>query len=197
VLVAHPALPANNVRQLVELARAKPNSLAYSSAGVGGINHFGGALFASVTNVQLTHVPHKGGAPALLDVIAGQVQLMFGSMPLTLSQIRAGKVKALGVTSTKRSPLLPDVPPIAEAGAPGYEIRAWWGLIAPAGVPALIVSRLNSEIVAILKEPESAQRLEAEGAEPLPTSSADFERVIANELVKWARVARESNIRAE
>jgi tripartite-type tricarboxylate transporter receptor subunit TctC len=127
----------------------------------------------------------------------GQVQLMFGSMPLTLNQIRAGKVKALGVTSLRRSVLLPEVPPIAESGAPGYEVRAWWGLIAPAGVSAPIVARLNSEIGAILKDPESAQRLEAEGAEPLPTSSSEFATVIASELVKWARVARESNIRAE
>jgi tripartite-type tricarboxylate transporter receptor subunit TctC len=122
---------------------------------------------------------------------------MFGSMPLTLAQIRAGKVKALGVTSAKRSPLLPDVPAIAEAGVPGYEIQTWWGILAPAAVPASIVTKLNTEITAVIRQPDSAQRLEAEGAEALPMSSAEFGRLIIAELDKWARVAREANIRAE
>jgi len=197
VLVASPSFSASSVKQLIEFAKAKPKAVTYASAGTGGINHFGGALFAHVAHVQMTHVPYKGGAPALTDVIAGQVQLMFGSMPLTLAQIRAGKVKALGVTSAKRSPLLPDVPAIAEAGAPGYEIQTWWGILAPARVPASVVTKLNSEITGIIKQPDSAQRLEAEGAEALPMSSTQFGRLIVAELDKWARVAREANIRAE
>ncbi|MEN3354770.1 MAG: hypothetical protein V7640_2928 [Betaproteobacteria bacterium] len=197
VLVANTAFSASSVKQLIELAKSKPKAVTYASAGTGGINHFGGALFAHVANIQMTHVPYKGGAPALTDVIAGQVQLMFGSMPLTLTQIRAGKIKALGVTSAKRSPLLPDVPAIAEAGAPGYEIQTWWGILAPAAVPAAIVTRLNTEITGVIRQPDSAQRLEAEGAEALPMSSAAFGRLIIAELDKWARVAREANIRAE
>ncbi|HEY0337849.1 MAG TPA: tripartite tricarboxylate transporter substrate binding protein [Burkholderiales bacterium] len=197
VLVTNASFSASSVRQLIEVAKAKPKALTYASAGTGGINHFGGALFAHVTGIQMTHVPYKGGAPALTDVIAGQVQLMFGSMPLTLAQIRAGKVKALGVTSAKRSPLLPDLPAIAEAGAPGYEIQTWWGILAPAAVPASIVTKLNTEITAVIRQPDSAQRLEAEGAEALPMSSAEFGRLIIAELDKWARVAREANIRAE
>jgi tripartite-type tricarboxylate transporter receptor subunit TctC len=197
VLVTNASFSASSVRQLIEVAKAKPKALTYASAGTGGINHFGGALFAHVTGIQMTHVPYKGGAPALTDVIAGQVQLMFGSMPLTLAQIRAGKVKALGVTSAKRSPLLPDVPAIGEAGAPGYEIQTWWGILAPAAVPASIVTKLNTEITAVIRQPDSAQRLEAEGAEALPMSSAEFGRLIIAELDKWARVAREANIRAE
>ncbi len=197
VLVAHPSFPANNAKGLVDLAAAKPNTLTYASAGTGGINHFGGALFARMTGVQLVHVPYKGGAPALTDVMGGQVQLMWGTMPLTLRQVRAGKIKALGVTSAKRAPLLPDVPTVAESGAPGYEISTWWGILAPAGVPSAVVAKLNAEIGAILKEPESAQRLEGEGAEPWPLSTNAFARVIAAELEKWGRVARESNIRAE
>jgi tripartite-type tricarboxylate transporter receptor subunit TctC len=197
VLVTNASFSASSVKQLIEVAKAKPKALTYASAGTGGINHFGGALFAHVTGIQMTHVPYKGGAPALTDVIAGQVQLMFGSMPLTLAQIRAGKVKALGVTSAKRSPLLPDVPAIAEAGAPGYEIQTWWGILAPAAVPASIVTKLNTEITAVIRQPDSAQRLEAEGAEALPMSSAEFRRLIIAELDKWARVAREANIRAE
>ncbi len=197
VLVSHPSYAAANAKGLIELANAKPGTITYSSAGTGGINHFAGALFARVAGVQLVHVPYKGGAPALTDVMAGQVQIMFGSMPLTLNQIRAGKIKALGVTSAKRAPLLPAVPAIAESGAPGYEISTWWGIIAPAGVPPTIVARLNTEIAAILGERDSAQRLESEGAEPWPLSSAAFGRVLAAEIDKWARVAREANIRAE
>lgn len=197
VLVTHPSFVPNSAKELIDLAKAKPNTLTYSSAGTGGINHFGGALFARVAGVQLTHVPHKGGAPALISVMAGQVNLMWASMPLSLNQIRAGKVKALGITSSKRSPLLPNVPPIAESGAPGYEIASWWGMLAPAGVPAPIVSRLNSEIGGILTQPESAQRLAAEGAEPWQLSSAAFAKMINSEIEKWTRVARDANIRAE
>jgi tripartite-type tricarboxylate transporter receptor subunit TctC len=197
VLVTHPSFPAGSVRALIELAKAKPGSITYASAGTGGINHFGGALFARTAGIELTHVPYKGGAPALTDVIGGQVQLMFGSMPLTLRQIRAGKVKALGVTGVKRSAQLPEAPTIAESGLPGYEISTWWGILAPAGAPGAIVKKLNSEISGIVSQPDSVQRLEAEGAAPWPLSSADFGRVIASELVKWQRVARESGIRAE
>ena len=197
VIAASPSLNATSVKSLIEIARAKPNSLNYASAGSGGINHFGGALFAKVAGVQMTHVPYKGGAPALADVIAGQVQLMWGSMPLTLTQVRAGRIKALAVTSAKRSPLLPDVPTIAEAGAPGADISAWWGMLAPAGIPAALLARLNAEIAGILREPETAKRLAAEGAEPWPMSSAEFAKLLASEVEKWTRVARETGIRAE
>ena len=197
VLVVNNALPAASVKALIDLAAAKPKAVSYASAGTGGINHFGGALFSRVTGVQLVHVPYKGGAPALTDVIAGQVQIMFGSMPLTLPQIRSGRVRALGVTGAKRSPVLPNVPTVAEAGAPGYEITTWWGLLAPAGVPGPLLSRLNAEIGAILRQPESAQRLDSEGAEPWPLSTEAFARVIAAEIDKWVRVAREAGIRAE
>ena len=197
VLVAHPSFAANGVRELIDLAKAKPNTLTYSSAGTGGINHFGGALFARTTGVQLIHVPYKGGAPALTDVMGGQIAMMWGTMPLSLTQIRAGKVKALGITSSKRSSLLPAVPTIAESGAPGYEIATWWGILAPAGVPVPIVSKLNSEISGISTQPDSAQRLAAEGAEPWPLSSAAYGKVIQSEIEKWTKVAREAGIRAE
>ena len=197
VLVTNLSVPATNVKGLIELAQAKPNALAFATAGIGGINHFGAALFARSAGVQLTHVPYKGGAPALTDVIAGQVQMMFGTLPLSLPQIRGGKIRALGVTSAKRAPLLPEVPTIAEAGVPGYEITTWWGVLAPAGVPAAIVAKLNGEIGGILAHPESAQRLAAEGAEPWPMTSAAFGRLMLYELEKWARVARVANIRAE
>ena len=197
VLVTHPTFAAIDVKRLIDLATAKPNTLTYSSAGTGGINHFGGALFSRVAKVQMIHVPYKGGAPALTDVMGGQVQLMWGTMPLTLTQIRAGKVKALAVTSTKRSPLLPDAPTIGEAGAPGAEIATWWGILAPTAVPAAIVAKLNNEIAVILLQPESAQRLAAEGAEPWPMTSASYAQLIKTEIEKWTRVAREARIRAD
>jgi tripartite-type tricarboxylate transporter receptor subunit TctC len=197
VLVAHPSFAANGVKELIDLAKSKPNTLTYSSAGTGGINHFGGALFARTTGVQLIHVPYKGGAPALTDVMGGQIHLMWATMPLSLTQIRAGKVKGLGITSTKRSPLLPAVPTIAESGAPGYEVATWWGILAPAGVPEPIVTRLNTEIRGILVQADSAQRLAAEGAEPWPLSSAEYGKVIQSEIEKWTKVARDANIRAE
>ncbi len=197
VLVTQPAFPASSVKTLIELAQAKPNTLTFSSAGTGGINHFGGALFSRVTGVQMIHVPYKGGAPALADVMGGQVQLIWGTMPLTLTQVRAGKVKALAVTSNKRSPLLPETPTIGEAGASGAEISTWWGILAPAAVPGPIITRLNNEIAAILVTPESAQRLAAEGAEPWPMTSAAFSKVMTGEIDKWTRVAREAKIRAE
>ena len=197
VVAASPTFSASSVKGLIEIAKARPNSLNYASAGSGGINHFGGALFAKVAGVQMTHVPYKGGAPALADVMGGQVQLMWGSMPLTLTQVRAGRIKALAVTSMQRSPLLPDVPTIAEAGAPGADISAWWGVLAPAGLPSALLARLNAEIAGILREPETAKRLAAEGAEPWALSSAEFARLMENEVEKWTRIAREAGIRAE
>jgi len=197
VLVVNNAVPATSVKALIDLAAAKPGAINYASAGAGGINHFGGAMFSRLTGTQLVHVPYKGGAPALTDVMGGQVQIMFGSMPLTQPQIRASRVRALAVTGPRRTPRLPDLPTVAEAGVPGYELTTWWGLIAPAGVPSDIIGRLNSEIAAILRHPESAQRLDAEGAEPWVLTSEGFARVISTEIEKWVRIAREANVRAE
>src|SRR5258706_7055279 len=197
VLVAHISYPASSVQDLIDDATVKPNTVTYASVGIGGINHFAGALLARMTGIQLVHVPYKGGVPALTDVIGGQVQLMFGTLPLTLSPVRAGKIKALAVSSAQRTPLLPYVPTIAESGAPGYEMNIWWGVLAPAGVPASIVTKLNTEITGILAQPESTRRLEAGGASPSPMSSAAFARVLASELTKWEYVAREANIKAE
>jgi len=193
-LVASPSFPANNVRELIDLARAKPGTYTYGTAGVGGINHFGAELFARIAGVQLVHVPYKGGAPALTDVMAGQVNLMWGTLPLALRQIKVGKLKAFGVSGNRRSPLMPDVPTIAEAGAPGYEIYTWWGVVAPAGVAPAIQQRLNAELASIVTQPEAAQRLEAEGAEPRPMTPAEFARLMETEVAKWQRVAREANI---
>jgi tripartite-type tricarboxylate transporter receptor subunit TctC len=197
VLVANPAFAPGNTKALIELATAKPNTVTYAISGTGGVNHFAGALFSRMTGTQLINVPYKGGPQALTDLIGGQVQVMFGTAAITLTQVRAGRLKALGVSTVRRSPLLPDIPTIAESGVPGYEMSIWWGVLAPAATPPAIVDKLYAEIVAILKQPESAQRLAAEGAEPSPVPSAAFARLLNAEVAKWQRVAREANIKAD
>jgi tripartite-type tricarboxylate transporter receptor subunit TctC len=197
VLVANPGFPAGSVKALIELARAKPGSITYAISGTGGINHFAGALFARTAGVQLINVPYKGGPQALTDVIAGQVQIMISTLAVAQPHIRSGRLKALGVSTAKRTPLLPDVPTIAEAGLAGYEISIWWGLLAPAGLPAPVVGRLDTEIAGILGEPEAAKRLEADAAAPAPLESARFARVLGSEVERWRRVAREADIKVE
>jgi tripartite-type tricarboxylate transporter receptor subunit TctC len=197
VLVANPAFSAGSVQGLIDLARAKPNTITYAVSGTGGINHFAGALFSRIAGVRLVNVPYKGGPQALTDLMSGQVQVMFGTAAITLSHVKSGRLKALGVSSAKRTLLLPEVPTIAESGAPGYEISIWWGVLAPAGVPAVIVAKLNAEIGQVLGQPESAQRLAADGAVPSPSGSAEFGRMLAAEVEKWQRVAREAGIEGQ
>jgi tripartite-type tricarboxylate transporter receptor subunit TctC len=197
VLVTHPSFPANGVKELIDLARAKPNTITYAVSGTGGINHFAGALFSRTAGIQLMDVPYRGGPQALTELIGGPVQLMFATLAITHRQVKAGKLKALAVSSAKRTPLLPGVPTIAESGVRTYEMNIWWGVLAPFGVPDAIVVKLATEIGGVLREPESAQQLEAQGAEPSPMPSAQFARVLASEVETWRRVARESNIKAE
>ena len=197
MLVVHPSVPARDVKELIALARSKPGALNYAVAGTGGVNHFAAALFGHMAKVEMTVVPYKGGAQALTEVIGGQVELMFGTMALSLRHARAGKVRALGVTADRRSALIPEVPTIAEAGVPGYEISSWWGMVAPAGVPAPIINRLNSEIAAVLKQPELAQRLEPDGAFPASSTSGAFPQRLNAEVEKWKRIARDSDIKME
>jgi tripartite-type tricarboxylate transporter receptor subunit TctC len=196
-LVSNLSFPPKNVKELVELAKAKPGTLTYGTAGNGGINHFATEVFAHAAGIKLIHVPYKGGAPALTDVIAGQINFMFGTLPLTVRQIQAGKIRGYAVSGGKRTPLLPDVPTLAEAGVPGAEVTTWWGIAVPAGTPEAIVSKLNADIGAIVTQPESAQRLENEGAEPRPLTSAAFSKFVASEMEKWARVAREAGIKIQ
>lgn len=196
MLVSLPSFAPKSVKELIELAKSKPEALSYSSAGNGSINHYVGAMFANAVRAPMLHVPHKGGAPAFFAVMGGEVNLMFATLPLSLTQIRAGKVRAFGITALQRSTLVPNVPPIAES-VPGFEAATWWAVTAPAGLPTPILKRLNTEIVAILNQPESAQRLSAEGAAPWPLTSEAFTQVLHSELEKWTRVAREIGIRAE
>jgi tripartite-type tricarboxylate transporter receptor subunit TctC len=197
VLVVNPKLPVHSVKELIALAKAKPGQLNYASAGVGSFQHLGGELFRIMAGIDVVHVPFKGGGPATTDVIAGSTQYSLGSLINLIPHIRAGTLRALGIGGAHRSPLMPDVPTIAEAGVPDYEAANWWGILAPAGTPFAIVRRLHAELTAIIKSDETRKRLDAEGAQALPLSSEAFGRLIAAETVKWARVIKEAGIKPE
>jgi tripartite-type tricarboxylate transporter receptor subunit TctC len=197
LLAVSPTLPVKSVNELIALARAKPGHLHYASSGIGGFNHFGGELFKSMAGVDIVHVPYKGGGPAMIDVMSGQVEVLISTLIQALPHIRNGKLKALGVGGAKRSPTLPDVPTISEAGVAGYDGSIWWGILAPARMPPALVMRLNADIGFVLRDPESARRLAAEAAEPVIASPEAFGRIIATDIAKWGRIARESGIRAQ
>jgi tripartite-type tricarboxylate transporter receptor subunit TctC len=197
VIAVTPSLPVSNIRELIALAKTKAGHVRYASSGIGGFNHFGGELFNMLAGVSLEHVPYKGGGPSMVDVMGGQVEVVFGTLIQALPHIRSGKLKALGVGSAKRSPLLPEVPTVSEAGVPGYDGSIWWGILTRAGAPTPIIAKLNTEINAVLRDPETAKRLAAEGAEPVTDTPEAFGKLIAAELVKWERIARQARIRAE
>jgi len=194
VLAVPPGSSFNSVKDLLEKARANPGSLNYASAGVGSFQHLGSALFTSMAKIDIVHVPFKGGGPAMLDVMAGNTQLVLGSLVQTLPQIKSGKLKALGVGGPKRSPTLPDVPTIAEAGVPGYEAVNWWGILAPAGTPKPILDRLYKEFTSIQKSPEIIKRFESEAVDPVQMTQAEFAKYIETETAKWSKVIKEAGI---
>ena len=197
VIATHPSLPIKAAKDLIALAKAKPGELRYSSSGIGGFNHFGGELFNTMAGVKIAHIPYKGGGPAMLDVMSGQVDMTFCTLIQALPHLRSGKMKALGVGSPHRSPLLPAVPTVSESGVPGYDVTIWWGVLGPAGIPGAIVTRLNTEIGAILRDPEMGKRLVAEAAEPVIETPDVFGKLIVNDIAKWGRVARQAGIRAD
>lgn len=197
VIATHPNFPAKTAKELVAIAKAKPGHLRYASSGIGGFNHFGGEQFNMLAGVKLIHIPYKGGGPSMLDVMTGQVEVVFGTLIQAIPHIRSGKLKALGVGSARRSPLLPDVPTVSEGGVPGYDGSVWWGILAPAGVPEGIVMKLNSTIGAIVSEPEMAKRLVAEAAEPVVGTPEAFGKLIVNDIAKHQRIAKQAGIRAE
>jgi tripartite-type tricarboxylate transporter receptor subunit TctC len=190
VFVANPAVPVSSVADVVALAKSKPGELAYASAGPGTSNHLAGELFASEAKIKLLHVPYKGSAPALNDVLAGHVPLMFDLQATSMAHIQAGKLKPLAVTTRERSSLLPNVPTMAEAGVPGFEVSAWFGLFAPAGVPQPIVERLNADVTAILKSPEMQTQLHDLGAEPELGTPAQYASFAKAEAAKWAQTVK-------
>lgn len=197
VIFAAPGLPVNNAQELIAMARTKPGGVRYASSGVGGLPHFNGELFNTMAGVKMIHIPYKGGTPSIQDVMTGLVEVGFGTLTQVLPLVRSGKLKVLGLGSSKRSAAMPDIPTIAESGIPGFDSSIWWGVLGPAGLPPAILSRLNGEIGASLKDPDMVKRLAAEAAEPVVAPPETFARLIAVELERWARVARETGIKAE
>jgi tripartite-type tricarboxylate transporter receptor subunit TctC len=194
VLVANPSVAASSVADVIAMAKASPGKVAYASAGLGTSNHLAGALLASDAHVDLLHVPYKGSAPALNDVLGGRVPFMFDLVATSLPMLHAGKLKALAVTSRERSPLLPDVPTVIESGVPDYEVTAWFGVFAPAGTPAAVVNRLNADLTAVLRTPDMQKRLRELGAEPDTASPQAYGRYIRAEADKWASVVHTAGI---
>lgn len=197
VLVVHPSLPAGSVRELIDLLKANPDKYSYASGGNGTTQHLGGELFKTLAGVKMQHIPYKGGGPALNDVLGGQVPIMFESIATGMTHVRAGKLRALGVTSAQRNPSAPELPTVAEAGVPGFEITAWYGIVAPAGTPPDIVRRLNAELVLAIRSPEIAQRIAALGGAPIANTVEEFQAFLRTDVARWAKVVRESGARAD
>ena len=197
ILVVHPSVAAASVNELIALAKARPGQLTFASAGNGTSGHLALEQFRLMSGIQVIHVPYKGGGPALSEVIAGQVQALFSIALAAVPQVKAGKVRALAITSAQRSALAPELPTVSELGFPGFEVVGWFGWLAPANTPPQIVDRLYGEIVRILKLPEMRERLLGLGADPVGNTPRAFAAFIKSEHDKWARVIREANIRAE
>lgn len=197
VLVVHPSVPANSVRELIAYAKANPGKLLFGSAGSGTTVHLSGELFKTMAGIDMQHIPYKGAAPAMVDLLGGRVHLMFDFLSSSLAHIQGKKLKALGVTGPKRSPLLPNVPTIAEAGVPGYEVHAAFGVLAAAGTPPAIVKKLNAEIVKLIGTPEMKGILAKQGADPIGDTPEEFARSLKQEVEKWAAVVKASGARVE
>lgn len=198
VLEINPQLPVNSVQELIAYAKTNPGKINFASSGSGTSIHLSGELFKTMTGVQMTHVPYKGSAPALQDLVGGQVQIMFDNLPSSLALIKAGKLKPLAVTSAARSSVLPDVPTVAESGLPGFEASSWFGLLAPAGTPKEIVAKINADVAKWLATPEAKEKLQAQGAIVASgLTPDDFAKHIANETTKWAKVVKESGAKVE
>jgi len=197
VLIVNNSVPANSVKDLIKLAKEKPGQLTFGSAGSGSTLHLSGELFKSMAGVDITHVPYKGGAPAMTDMLGERLTMMFDSISQAVPHIKAGKVRALAVTSAKRSESLPNVPTIAEAGVPGYESTAWFGVVAAASTPKEIVTKLNIEINKALADPEVKEKLLALGTEPVGGTPEQFTAHVTAEVVKWAKVVEASGAKAD
>jgi tripartite-type tricarboxylate transporter receptor subunit TctC len=194
IVVVNASLPAKNIQELIALAKAQPDSIKFASSGSGSVLHLAGELFAIKAGIKLTHVPYKGNGPALTDTLAGQTNLMLGTNSDVMQHVRAGRLRALAVTTTQRLPVELDIPTVAEAGVPGYEVIVWFGLIGPKGLPRPIVDRINGEVMAWLKLRETGERLQADGLSPAGGTPEQFHATIRKEIELWRKVARETGL---
>ena len=197
VLIVHPSLPAGNVRELIALAKRRPGQINYGSGGVGSTNHLASELLQSMAGIRLAHVPYKGAGPAAVDLIAGQIEMLFTSAVNALQHSRNGRVRALAVSTAQRSAALPDIPTVAESGVPGYESMTWYGLLAPAGTPREVIDRLYRETSAVVRLPDILARLTADGVEAATGTPEQFAAQIRSELARIAKIVREANIQVE
>jgi tripartite-type tricarboxylate transporter receptor subunit TctC len=197
LLVVHPGLPATTVKELIAHARARPGQLTYSSSGNGSSTHLAGVLFSQLAGVSLLHVPYKGAAPAIVDLLGGQIQMRFSSVVPALPHVRAGKLRALGISSARRYAPLPEIPTINEAGLPGFIVESWYAILAPARTPRAIVSKLNSEIVRHLQSDDMKARMAADGAEAIGSTPEVLAKWIRDDLARWAKPVRDSGAKAE
>jgi len=192
VVVVNPKVPVNNIKELIAYVKANPDKLSFGSSGSGSSIHLSGELFNMMTNLHIQHIPYKGSAPAVNDLLGNQIGLMFDNLPSSYPHVKAGKLRAIAVTSAKRSPALPDVPTVAEAGVPGYEATSWFALYATGGTPQAIVDRLNAETVKILALPDVKKKLAEQGAEANPEKPAQLAAFMKAESAKWAKVVKAS-----
>ncbi len=192
ILAVHPSLPVTSVKELIALGKEKPGKLNYGSSGNGSTSHLSGEMLKSMAGISMTHVPYKGGAPMMADLLGGQLEVMFDQVPAVLPHVKAGRVRALAVTTARRSAAAPEVPTVAEAGVPGYEMTVWYALMAPAGTPRDIIGKLNTEMVKILNQPEFKQQMLAQGAELSSSTPEQLAEIIRTDLAKYAKVAKEA-----
>ncbi len=196
-MVVHPSVPVKSMQEFITYAKANPGKINYGSSGVGSPPHLSMELLRSMTGINLVHVPYKGAGPALADLLGGQVQAMCTSLAGLINFIKSGRVRALGVTTAKRNPQLPDVPTIVESGVPGYEVTIWYGVFAPVATPKAIVQKLNAEMIKALTSPEMKERMALQGMDPAPSTPAELAAFVKAETVKWAKAAKDSGATAE
>jgi tripartite-type tricarboxylate transporter receptor subunit TctC len=197
VLVAHPSFPAKNLKELIAFARAKPDVVTFGSPGNGTTGHLGTEMLKTMAHIKMTHIPYKGAVPAFTGLLGGEIAIYLSSIPPALPMLSSGRVRAIGVTSAKRMPSLPNVPTLAEGGLPGYEVTNWYGVLAPAGVPKDLLARLNGELVRILKQPDVQQRFQGEGGDIIANSPDEFGKFIRNEIAKWSKAVKASGAKVD
>ncbi|MGZ5170626.1 MAG: tripartite tricarboxylate transporter substrate-binding protein, partial [Burkholderiales bacterium] len=194
VVLVHPSVPAHNIRELIALAKAQPGKLNYGSGGPGNSTHLAGEYFKSLAKVDIVHVPYKGSGPAIVDLLGGQIQLMFANIVAVVPLIKSGKVRALAGSGPKRSLALPDIPTAVEAGLPGYVVTSWFGILAPARTPTRAITKLNAALDKVMRERDMQDKIASEGAEPAPSRPEEFGKLIASELAVWQKVIKAAGL---